>query len=98
MMNFAAINLPVMDSVQAITLGQPMLDRPCIAWHHCHSRPIVAAKFGRVSITPGGVANASVTFLGIHLRIKIRQMIEAASRPDGRTVGRVEAEEIDSWL
>ena len=83
MMNFAAIDAPAMDRVQAIAFGQPALDAVVVTDLHVGDRPISGTELGGCAMPARVVMNRSIEFFTSYRSMKIRQMIQRPCRPCG---------------
>src|ERR1700674_1752486 len=95
-MNFAAIDAPAMDRVQAIAFGQPALDAVLVTDLHVSNRPIPGNELGGCAMPARVVMNRAIEFFTSHRSMKIRQMIQRPCRPYGGQIRGIEAEEINS--
>ena len=97
MVDLSAIGVPLpVDTVQAVALDQPLVERARGRVIDRACRAIDGSKVGvrRARMAAAAAkANALIIKAAIHLRPKIGQMINPAGECDGKGVARVETEE-----
>ena len=87
----------VIDRVQAVALGKPVIERPGLGTTDWAGRPIAYAQLGRSSTSIGAAAAILERAVGggadVHRRAEVRQEIRCAGGGDGERAAGVEAEE-----
>lgn len=92
MMHLATQDSPAILRIQAISLGQPVFERAGL----CRVRDVGGAirrfKCNRCRASYRSVIDPRLAHVHRHRRVLVRQMEEAARRPDRHRVRRIEAE------
>src|ERR1700686_5867566 len=97
-MNLASVKGAFVDRVQAIAFRQPMFQGSTVARLDGSDGAIASAKLRGRAATVTGVMDSFVVLFRGHRSMKIGQVKKGAGGPDCRSIGGVEAEEIDSGL
>src|SRR5712692_1077585 len=97
-MDFSAVHAPRVPRVEAVALGQPMLQAALVSRLNRPDGAIASPKFRARLIAAGFVGDPFAADLRRHASVKVRQTIESAGRPHGGKVRSVQAEEVNTGL